>query len=140
MRVAFVIDPDIFGDGNNKKDAESARDELKDILGLDLSPKVFDTVTDSLLIKTWDLILIDYGGMGMLGAAGLAASNVKYLLGYAEAHPSCLLILWTQYTVDVYERELGVEIDPAKNILIRDVGGSWIKTARQWFSVKCEGK
>ena len=54
-------------------------------------PDVLDDLTP-------DIVVIDYGGMSTMGAYDGAAANVRYVLRWAEDHPSTAIIVWTQFT------------------------------------------
>lgn len=65
-----------------------------------------------------DLVILDYGG-AMIGYGDTAYSQVKYVLKWAEEHPSKLVLIYTFFTTWMVH-EIQEDIDPLDNVLFWD--------------------
>lgn len=59
-----------------------------------------------------DIVVLDYGGMSSMGAYSTAAFNIRYVVNWAEDHPSVALLIWSSMTADIvasemYRKEIG---------------------------------
>jgi hypothetical protein len=101
-KVLFLRD--IPWDDDDEKEIEFAKSVLQDegINPVFIGPEARETWVpippDFLDQVTPDIVLIDYGGMAIMGAHDGALSNVRYILEWAEDHPSAAIIVWTQFT------------------------------------------
>jgi hypothetical protein len=69
--------------------------------------------------KSFDLVIIDYGGLSTMGAMGSGIAQVDAACRYAEEHLGCLLVIWTGYTANIYEDELREQFGHLDNIVCR---------------------
>jgi len=85
-----------------------------------------------------DIVLIDYGAMSIMGAHDGALSNVRYVLKWAEDHPSSAVIVWTQFTQflvdEVYQQ---FAKDAPENVFIYQTGREkgW-PAIRRWLGIE----
>ena len=49
-----------------------------------------------------DLLAVDYGGIAALGSSAIAETSLRHIRNWAEEHPSCIVVIWTPFTVRVY--------------------------------------
>jgi hypothetical protein len=71
-----------------------------------------------LLKEKADLLIADYGGVGIMNSAS-ANSQLWAVCSWAENHPSSLVILWSPLTRRYYEQELKEQFPNLENIVIR---------------------
>lgn len=87
---------------NIKLALENENIEAK-IVGDEIAPQMVDQIKA-------DLIFVDYGGMSIMGSHDTALYNLRYILNWAEDHPSVPVIIWTMFTArlveDAYEKEM----------------------------------
>ena len=58
-----------------------------------------------------DIVIIDYGGIASMGAWDTALFNIRYVLNWAEDHPSTAMLIWSSFTANIvadgiYEKEI----------------------------------
>lgn len=85
-----------------------------EIVGDSVSPLDFDN-------KSFDVLLIDYGGMAMMGAWDTALSNLRYALNWIEDHPSVVVLVWTLYTTELVREIYDTFSDAPANVFIVSV-------------------
>ena len=112
-------------------------------LGEYLGPDKIETVAIAngfhvLKDKTFDLLVVDYGGIVAHGAWDTAEWQLRRVLEWAREHPGGIVLLFTFYTKKVYEGELEREFGHQDNVLMRyrdsgtedeEIGGR----LRAWF-------
>lgn len=152
LKTIFVNDIDMYHDIDDTSEAEEMVDDLNRILKpLNMQIELVLNTHAMIDVKNHtghvDLFVIDYGGMSLMGASGLATSNVRYACEWAEAHPSALLIIWTEFTRRIYEDELDGEFDAISNILMHYGSQPWDSDADRlrfiteflaWLGIKIE--
>ncbi len=89
--------------------------------------------------KHLDLLIIDYGGMSY-GAGDTAEWQVRAACEWAENHPGSLLVLWTDFTIRIYEWELKEQFGERDNIMLHstkldEIDESWLRL-RGWFGAQ----
>ena len=123
MYAVFDDTPDPMGE-TIEEQAQGAVRELNYLFGLrgkqslDVDiVQVESWVSKEALDRRYDLVIVDYGGVGFLTAS--AKLNIWKLCEYAKNHPSTLLIIWTGHTSEIYEDELESEYGNLTNITMR---------------------
>mgnify|MGYP006329322127 FL=1 len=143
IKTAFIFDPMSDIDG----EVDLAVSEINRLLDSDDVVKTAykpEAITSEFMKKSFDLVIIDYGGMSTWGNSG-ATMQVDAACNYAEENPSSLVVIWTGYTANVYEDELKETFGHLKNIMCRykdsghvysnlDGDPEFIKNFRDWFS------
>jgi hypothetical protein len=85
-----------------------------------------------------DLLVLDYGGV-LPGADDMVNSQMREAKEWAENHPSGLLFLYTDYTRQLYEAEIGSELDEINNVVFRHQEDSifegLVGRMRRWFGL-----
>lgn len=85
--------------------------------GMPIPPTFLDDA-----IPVPDIVVVDYGGMSIMGAHDGALSCVRYILRWADNHPSSVIIIWTRFTQflvdEVYDAAKGA---PA-NVFVYQTG------------------
>lgn len=137
IRTAFIFD----GDQQETQDeVEIAIYELEEIApNYEFTKIVHGNSIDDIKGQRFDLIILDYGGIS-IGAFDIAEFHIKEICKYAENHPSCLLVIWTQF----YEYELKNTFGHLNNITYRyndeysSDESEFIEKFQQWFGLKGE--
>lgn len=115
IKTAFIFD---FGD-DIEHEADVAVMELEQIADEHKIVKsVVGETVESLNSKRFDLIILDYGGVS-IGGWDHAKFHIRHVCEYAQEHPGCLLVIWTQYTIGVYQDELEDAFGDCRNIVCR---------------------
>jgi hypothetical protein len=88
-----------------------------------------------------DLLIIDYGGMSSFGARDTATFNIRLCCEWAQNHPGTLCVLFTTFTMGLYEDELEGEFGHIDNILaLYATRNSYERTnaanIRRWLGMK----
>jgi hypothetical protein len=116
IRVAVIVDP--FG-------VESLEEEVGNIMfameNLELPCELVKFGESPMILKdtSADLVIIDYGGMSLMGGWDTAKANIGYVCQWAEDHPSKVVLIWTNYTARVYLDELENHFGQLNNIFFR---------------------
>ncbi len=102
-------------------------------------------LTIEILKTPYDLLIMDYGGVSVMGGSSNASVQVSAACQYAEDHPSCLVVIWTGYTAEVYQDELKDQFGHLNNIVCRykpghvyenlDGSPEFIKKFKAWFGI-----
>lgn len=138
IRVGFVFDP--AGINPAVYEAETALLELK-IIGLsDVEIVRIDENMMKMRKESLDLLIIDYGGLSMMGSTASGQINIWHACHYAEEHPGCLVVIWTTFTSRLYEAEMQEEFGHLDNIVVRypndDKWGKRFPARLQtWFNI-----
>jgi len=156
IKTAFIFDPSpAYMDQTLEEEARFAIMELEGIFNLrgrqhlDIEVAfVGEYVSKEFSQGRYDLVIIDYGGMSSMGASGTAASQIDAVCRYAQEHPSCLVVIWTGYTAEVYEDEVEEHFSGVDNIVARykafqvfgnlDGRPEFIEKLTHWFSAEIE--
>ena len=100
VRTAIVTDIPLGGD--EREDIQFIEECLRDYGQLPIKV-VYTAINMSKLPDGGlDLLVIDYGGIAAGGASTVAESALRYVRNWATEHPSCIIVLWTKFTVLVY--------------------------------------
>lgn len=145
IKTAFVFDY-YHDDSTEIKDAIA---ELNAVAGLEpgksLNIKVAlasSGLTAADLREQYNLFIIDYGGIGIHNPAS-ANAQIWAVCNYAENHPSCLVVIWTGFTADIYRDQIEDQFAGVSNIVCRygdsvyeNLNGSpaFLSVFRNWFS------
>lgn len=113
VKVAIVVD--IMGD--NEEEIAEMMDELRARIEIDAELLVWGAAVDIIDDPRVDLVIIDYGGM-LPGCDDLVRGNFRYVAEWAENHPSKLVMIWTSFSVIIYQDEVGGEFDHLDNIIL----------------------
>lgn len=118
IRVACVFDESVY---------ETPQEEVEllryDLVVLGVEPNIIKVAASMTEITgSYDLLVIDYGGLSARGNTASANAQIWKACKYAEDHPGALVVIWTRYTADVYERELRAEFAGVQNIVARFEG------------------
>jgi hypothetical protein len=86
----------------------------------------------------YDLLVIDYGGVSIMGAWDLAEGEIRSCLEWGRDHPGSLILIWTYYTQRVYEQELEEAFGHPDNLMVRYTAGreeydAFASKLRVWF-------
>ena len=121
-----------WNDGDDEEDYSHMHQgfywDLTDRRGIEVDFRKPSRPQDALREKT-DVYVIDYGGMGALGAVDMVYSVLRGVLKLVQEKPNTLVVIWTSFTGRYYqgvvEEELGSMIDHP-NVAYRDGRfGSW---------------
>lgn len=118
IRTAFLLD--VSWSVSQDEEIEL----MLSVLGRCLGSDRIETVAISngfheLADKTFDLLVVDYGGMAAHGSWDGAEWQIRRVLEWAREHPGGLVLLFTGYTRKVYEGELEREFGHQDNVLMR---------------------
>ncbi len=150
IRTAFIFDE---GAVSLSESVQDAIGELNAIAGLSPGRSLDIAValqTSQLqradLQNSYDLVVIDYGGVGVWNQAS-ANAQIWAVCAYAEDHPSTLVVIWTGFTARVYREQIEPQFANVSNIVCRygdsvyeDLNGSpgFLDTFRRWFNAEIE--
>ena len=98
-----------------------------EIVGDSVSPLDFSNIS-------FDDLLIDYGGMAMMGAWDTAVSNLRYALKWIEDHPSVVVLVWTLYTTELVREVYDTFSDAPANVFIVSVASK--DQEKLWRSIR----
>lgn len=48
-----------------------------------------------------DIVVVDYGGIASMGAWDTALFNLRYIINWAEEHPSTAVLIWSHFTAHI---------------------------------------
>ena len=113
MKVGILVDPMASVAATEEEEYEIIKASLTKLLPekdltfyTELQP--FEAINRSV-----DIFVLDFGGL-MPGAGGLLGSMVRQTRAMLDHLPSCLLVLWTLFTADLfkdYPEEIEMEAD-----------------------------
>jgi len=88
-----------------------------------------------------DIVVLDYGGMSSMGAYDSAAFNIRYVVHWAEDHPSVALLVWSAMTADIlaadmYEKELNEAFKNAPANIFNIGGSRAAEESKVWHLVR----
>lgn len=63
-----------------------------------------------------DMLLVDFGGV-MPGAQDTIDSNLREVRKWAEEHPGKLVVIWTQFTAEMYYNAVDSEFGDIDNVI-----------------------
>ena len=128
IKTAFLFDPM----DDMEEEAESATFFLEDEAGLEIKEVLRTTTIQQVIEYTGkiDLLIVDYGGL-YYGAYDTAKSHIKYACKFAEDHPGCLMLIWSQFTYDIYQAELEEAFGHLTNIATKES----YRTIMDWFGL-----
>ncbi len=96
--------------------------------------------------KSVDLLIIDYGGLGP-GAGGLAVSQIRAACEWAENHPGKIMIIWSNFTREIYIDELEEHFGDLDNIRFRfkkrfgaDINEELFDELKLWYGADSDVK
>lgn len=146
IKTVIIVDPMGSGSEEPKEEIASIIDTLTNDWNLPIDVIAAGEGALTLEDQNADLVIIDYGGM--LGR-NTTNSNIRYVLEWASNHPGKLVILWTEFTYQIYHCEFSEEFSDRDNILCRYSEGhlngilsemynqkDTIEKVRRWFGVK----
>lgn len=85
-----------------------------------------------------DLLIIDYGALSF-GAHSTGEWQIRAACQWADNHPGSLLVLWTWFTQQLYERELKERFAHLDNILLYCADPDQTSVAlKRWFVFELE--
>jgi hypothetical protein len=116
IRLAIIVDP--FGVESIEEEVGNIRFAMEN---LELPVKLVTYGESPLILKEKevDMVVVDYGGMSLMGGWDTAKANIGYVCQWAEDHPSKAVLIWTTYTALVYQDELEEQFGELKNIFFR---------------------
>lgn len=139
LRLAVVVDP--LGSWEMTPEEEVLHiEEILNAVGVpvELIPQTFyGGYSEEIENTKVDILVIDYGGM-TFGAMDTTIWQIRSACKWAQEHPSSLLIIWSSFTAEIYERELSEEFGKLTNFLPHFTGmfnADFIKT---WFGLERE--
>ena len=137
MNVLFFNDPvgTYFGE-TPEEEAESCREILEELVFENKKFQFESTMNPmDLENKKYDILLFDFGGMGM-GASGMVASLSRQILKLIEDRPNTLFVAWSSFTTRFLEDECEDELGKHVNLIHRDVDTEQtIKKINKWISI-----
>lgn len=96
--------------------------------------------------KSIDLLIIDYGGL-MVGAHGVQISQIRGACEWAENHPGKIMIIWSNFTREIYIDELEHVFGDLDNIRFRfksrfgaDLNEPMFDELKLWYGAKPQGE
>jgi len=117
IKVAVVTD---LGIHDPEEELEAIVRELQDYLEADVEVVVQGRGMHVVALKSFDLLVLDYGGASVAGGTDdLADWQVRAACEWAEGHPGKVLLLWTTYTSLVYGHELEEQFGHLSNVMYR---------------------
>lgn len=139
LRVGILLDNSLSY--TQEEEANDILNSLKRYLGEDSiqSWKVSRGVGTLLKVEVpFDLLVVDYGGVSVMGAMDLAVWQVRSCLEWGRDHPSSLVLIWTHFTQRVYEWELAEVWGKPDNLFFRYTEGeeayeAFASKLRVWF-------
>lgn len=83
---------------------------------------------------SFDLLIIDYGGMAAMGAFDTALFNLRYTLNWLEDHPSVTAIVWTMFTAEIAKEIYDSFEEAPANVFI--YSGKYTLSDEKWNQVR----
>ena len=91
--------------------------------------------------KSIDLLIIDYGGM-LPGAYGVQVSQIRGACEWAENHPGKIMIIWSNFTREIYIDELEEHFGDLDNVRFRfksrfgsDLNTEMFDELKLWYGI-----
>ena len=139
LRVGILLDNSLSY--TQEEEANDIIDALKNYLGEDSIHSWKVSRDLGALLKAdvpFDLLVVDYGGVSIMGSMDLAIWQIRSCLEWGRDHPSSLVLIWTYYTQRVYEWELVEVWGHPENLFIRYTEGkeayeAFASKLRVWF-------
>lgn len=117
VRVAIITD---LGYGDPDEEVAAIVDILEGGLEANVKVVVHGRGMHVVSMKTFDLLVLDYGGASIAGGTSdLAAWQIRAACEWADGHPGKMLLLWTGHTSLEYGNELEGEFGHLSNVLFR---------------------
>lgn len=117
IKAAIVTD---LGSNDPAEEVESIVYELETCLEANVSVVVQGRGVHVLTLKTFDLLVLDYGGASVAGGTqDLVEWQIRCACEWAENHPGKVLLLWTSYTALEYGYELEAVFGHLDNVMVR---------------------
>jgi len=82
-----------------------------------------------------DIYVIDYGGIGALGASMLSECVFSEFAEAVEEHPNTLFIVWSSFSEGFYRAAIANELGKTSaqpNVILRSSDDNWRSKARAW--------
>jgi len=134
-RVLSIRDP--LGDAEEELEQISMTLDLEGIPHTIIADEADPGAVDRYRV---DIVVLDYGGISAMGAYETALFNIRYVVNWAEDHPSTALLIWTFFTAQIvaesiYEKEISEAFDntPAN---VFNVGGHRSENTVMWDLIR----
>lgn len=116
IRVAIITD---LGASDPDEERDMIADQLGDYLEANVSVVASGRSMSAVTLKTFDILVLDYGGASIHGTDNLAGWEIRAACEWAENHPGRVLLLWTTFTALEYGHELEAEFGHLDNVMVR---------------------